>query len=120
MASTAVSIADTCAAAKRAARSWRRSAPTSRTRALEAIAAALMEHTEEILEANARDLELGRENGLSAALLDRLALDRGRVAEMAAGVRKIAALADPVGEVIDGSRLPNGLRAAPRARPARA
>ncbi len=77
--------------------------------ALEAIAAALEEHTDEILEANGRDLETGRENGLSPALLDRLALNPDRVAEMAAGVRKIAGLADPVGEVIDGSRLPNGL-----------
>src|SRR6202042_1509911 len=55
------------------------------------------------------DLETGRENGLSPALLDRLALNPDRVAEMAAGVRKIAGLADPVGEGIDGSRLPNGL-----------
>jgi len=77
--------------------------------ALEAIASALAEHTAEILEANARDLEAGRDAGLSDALLDRLALDHDRVAAMAAGVRKIAALPDPVGEVIDGSRLANGL-----------
>ncbi len=77
--------------------------------ALEAIAAALIERTPEILEANSRDLEAGRENGLSAALLDRLALSERRIADMAAGVRTIAALPDPVGEVIDGFRLPNGL-----------
>jgi len=77
--------------------------------ALEAIASALAEHTAEILEANARDLDAGRDAGLSDALLDRLALDHDRVAAMAAGVRKIAALPDPVGEVIDGSRLANGL-----------
>ncbi|MGZ4305167.1 MAG: glutamate-5-semialdehyde dehydrogenase, partial [Solirubrobacteraceae bacterium] len=47
--------------------------------------------------------------GLPAALLDRLALDQGRIAGMASGVRKIAALPDPVGEVLDGFRLPNGL-----------
>ena len=63
----------------------------------------------EILEANARDMEAGRANGLDAALLDRLALDEGRVKAMADGVRAIAALPDPVGEVIDGQRLPNGL-----------
>ena len=70
---------------------------------------ALVERADEILEANARDLESGRENGLSSALLDRLALSHSRIADMAAGVRKIASLPDPVGEVIDGSRLPNGL-----------
>ncbi len=68
------------------------------------------EHADEILEANARDLEAGRDAGLSDALLDRLALNDDRIAEMAAGVRKIAALPDPVGEVIDGSTLPNGLQ----------
>ena len=77
--------------------------------ALEAIAAALLGRQEEILEANARDLELGRANGLSPALIDRLELNPARVAEMVAGVRTIAALPDPVGEVIDGNRLPNGL-----------
>ena len=78
--------------------------------ALEAIAVALVEHADEILEANARDVELGREGHLSDALLDRLTLTDRRIAEMAAGVRKIAALPDPVGEVIDGSTLPNGLQ----------
>jgi glutamate-5-semialdehyde dehydrogenase len=78
--------------------------------ALEAIAVALVEHADEILEANARDVELGHEAHLSDALLDRLTLTGGRIAEMAAGVRKIAALPDPVGEVIDGSTLPNGLQ----------
>ena len=73
------------------------------------MADALEARTPEILEANARDLEAGRESGLSAALMDRLALDEGRVAAMAAGVREIVALPDPVGEVLDGFRLPNGL-----------
>jgi glutamate-5-semialdehyde dehydrogenase len=62
-----------------------------------------------ILEGNARDLEAGREAGLSAALIDRLTLDEHRVAAIAAQVRDIAALPDPVGEVLDGFRLPNGL-----------
>ena len=77
----------------------------TKDRALLAIADALEARTPEILEANARDLEAGRESGLSAALMDRLALDAGRVAAMARGVREIVALPDPVGEVIDGSRL---------------
>jgi glutamate-5-semialdehyde dehydrogenase len=110
MSSTITSIADTCAAAKRASRSLAALGSATKDAALEGIASALLARTGEILEANARDLEAGRESGLSAALLDRLALDERRVAEMAAGVRKIAALPDPVGEVIDGSRLHSGLR----------
>ena len=77
--------------------------------ALEAIADELIERTPEILEANARDLEAGREAGLTDALMDRLALDAGRVAAVARQVRDIVALPDPVGEVIDGFRLANGL-----------
>ncbi|HET8977932.1 MAG TPA: glutamate-5-semialdehyde dehydrogenase [Solirubrobacteraceae bacterium] len=110
MASTAVSIADVCRDAQRASRRLATLGSSVKDGALEAIAAALISSTEQILEANARDLEAGEANGLSDALLDRLALDEGRVAGMAAGVRKIAALPDPVGEVIDGSTLPNGLQ----------
>jgi glutamate-5-semialdehyde dehydrogenase len=110
MASTALSIAETCDAARRAARVLGTVGSGVKDEALEAIAAALLESTEQILEANARDLEAGEANGLSDALLDRLALDDSRIAGMAAGVRKIAALPDPVGEVIDGSTLPNGLQ----------
>ena len=110
MASTALSIAETCQAAKRASRALATLGSGVKDDALEAMAAALEESTEQILEANARDLEAGEENGLSPALLDRLALNPGRIAGMAAGVRKIAALPDPVGEVIDGSTLPNGLQ----------
>ncbi len=109
MSTTALSVPDLCAAAKRASRTLAMLGSGIRDGALEAIANALREHTDEILEANARDLEAGRESGLSAALLDRLALDQRRIAAMADGVRKIASLPDPVGEVIDGWRLPNGL-----------
>ena len=110
MASTALSIAETCAAAKGASRALATIGSGVKDDALESIAEALLDATEQILEANARDLEAGEANGLSDALLDRLALDELRVAGMAAGVRKIAALPDPVGEVIDGSTLPNGLQ----------
>src|SRR2546421_3978881 len=109
MATTTASVAEVCAAAKRASRVLATLDSGTKDAALEAIAAALSDRTAEILEANARDLDAGRENGLSAALLDRLALDRKRVADMAAGVRKIASLPDPVGEVIDGFRLRGGL-----------
>ena len=73
------------------------------------MADALEERAPEVLEANARDLEAGRESGLSDALMDRLALDTARIGSIADAVRSIAALPDPVGEVIDGFRLPNGL-----------
>jgi glutamate-5-semialdehyde dehydrogenase len=109
MASTAVSITETCLSAQRAARELATLGSDVKNAALDAISAALIERTDEILEANALDLEAGREAGLSAALLDRLALDSRRVAEMAAGVSKIATLPDPVGEVLDGARLPGGL-----------
>src|SRR5579862_2894481 len=109
MASTAVSVADVCASAKAAARRLAILGSGVKDAGLEAIAAALLEHRDEILQANARDLESGRESGLSDALLDRLALTERRVADMAGGVRKIATLPDPVGEVIDGFTLPNGL-----------
>jgi glutamate-5-semialdehyde dehydrogenase len=109
VATTAVSIADTCAAARRAALTLATLGSDVKDAALEAIAVALVDHQDEILEANGRDLEQGRAGGLSPALLDRLELNPARVAEMAAGVRTIAALADPVGEVMDGKRLPNGL-----------
>jgi glutamate-5-semialdehyde dehydrogenase len=109
MATTATSVSDLCLRARDAARVLAAIDTATKDRALHAIAGALESRTDEILEANARDLEAGRESGLSEALMDRLALDSGRVAAMAAGVRKIAALPDPVGEVVDGWRLPNGL-----------
>jgi glutamate-5-semialdehyde dehydrogenase len=110
MATTTLSIAETCGAAKRAARTLATLGSGVKDAALEAIAQALVASGDQILQANARDLQDGERNGLSAALLDRLALDTDRIAEMAAGVRKIASLPDPVGEVIDGSTLPNGLQ----------
>jgi glutamate-5-semialdehyde dehydrogenase len=109
MATTTTSVTEICRAAKRASRTLATLDAGTKDVALESIAAALVERSAEILEANARDLEAAREAGIGAALIDRLALDEQRVAEMAAGVRKIAALPDPVGEVLDGSTLPNGL-----------
>ncbi len=78
--------------------------------ALRAIADALEARTAQIIEKNAMDLATGREQGISAALADRLTLDGARVREMADGLREVAALRDPVGEVVDGWRLPNGLQ----------
>jgi glutamate-5-semialdehyde dehydrogenase len=102
-------VTDVCAGAKRASRHLATLDAHTKNRALQAIADALVERTPEILEANRRDLDAGRAGGLSDALMDRLALDARRIAAMADGVRTIAGLHDPVGEVIDGHRLPNGL-----------
>jgi len=109
MATTASSVADLCRTARAASRRLAALPTAEKDAALHRIADALEARTPEILEANARDLEAGREAGLSDALIDRLTLDAGRVAAIAAQVRDIAALPDPVGEVIDGFRLPNGL-----------
>ena len=102
------SVTDICVAAKRAARGLAATSSAVKDAALLAIASALEARIPEILEANALDLEAGRASGLSDALMDRLGLDEGRVRAMARGVREIVALPDPVGEVIDGFRLPNG------------
>src|SRR5262245_30404328 len=77
--------------------------------ALHAMADALTAHAAAIKDANAADVAAGRERGLSEALLDRLTLNDKRIQAMAEGLRQIAALPDPVGQVIDGSRRPNGL-----------
>jgi glutamate-5-semialdehyde dehydrogenase len=103
------SVTDLALAAKAAARKLATVPSATKDAALHAIADALEARIPEILEANARDLEAGRENGLSDALMDRLALTEERVRAIAAGARAIAALPDPVGEVVDGGRLANGL-----------
>src|SRR4051794_7901346 len=102
------SVAHPCLGTKRAARALAPLRRGTKDAALHAIADALLARGDEVLEANARDMEAGREAGLSAALLDRLALDAGRIAGMADGVRQVAALDDPVGEVVEGRRLANG------------
>ncbi|QYC43961.1 Gamma-glutamyl phosphate reductase [Nonomuraea coxensis DSM 45129] len=78
-------------------------------RALRAIADALVAHAAEIVAANAEDVERARAEGTSEAMVDRLRLDEGRIAKIADAVREVADLPDPVGEVVRGSTLPNGL-----------
>lgn len=79
-------------------------------RALEAMAAALETRAAEILAANQKDMEAGRAAGLSTALLDRLLLNEARIGEMAEGLRVLAALPDPIGEVTSMWTRPNGLQ----------
>ena len=67
-------------------------------------------HATEILAANEKDMEKGRTNGMSQGLLDRLLLTEDRIAQIAEGLYQIAALDDPIGEVLDMKQRPNGLR----------
>ncbi len=96
--------------ARAAARTLAALPTAAKDAALAAIADALEADTDTILTANARDLERGREAGLDAALLDRLALNPERVAQMIEGVRQIQALPDPVGEIRDLRYRPSGIQ----------
>ncbi len=89
----------------------------AKNRALLAAADALEAAAEEIIAENEKDLAAGRENGLSAALLDRLALNRARIVGMADGMRQIAALEDPVGVILEEFERPNGLHLTKRTVP---
>src|SRR6476646_10399414 len=109
MAVTTTTVAASCAAAKKAARALASASTASKNAALEAAARLLEERSAEILEANAADLADERASGLTAALRDRLALSPERVAAMAAGVRVVAELADPVGEELEHRTLASGL-----------
>jgi len=109
MAVAETTVAATCAAAKRAARTLASTSTGAKNAALEATARLLEERTAEILEANAADLADEHAAQLSAALRDRLALSADRVAAMAAGVRAVAALEDPVGEELEHRTLASGL-----------
>ena len=79
-------------------------------RALHAAADAVLAHSHRILAANATDLEIARSGGTPAAMLDRLALNPPRIDAIAAGLRQVAGLPDPVGEVLRGRTMPNGLQ----------
>ncbi|WP_237205318.1 glutamate-5-semialdehyde dehydrogenase [Rothia nasimurium] len=81
-----------------------------KNRALLAVADSLEKHSAVIIEQNAQDLEREREAGMSEAMLDRLRLTEHRVVELADALRELVALPDPVGELVRGSTLPNGLR----------
>lgn len=99
-----------CRRAREAARQLALADRSAKDSALHGVADALVAATGGIVTANARDLARGAAEGLPDNLLDRLTLDPARVAGIAAAVRDVAALPDPVGEVVRGSTLPNGLR----------
>jgi glutamate-5-semialdehyde dehydrogenase len=101
-------------AAKAAARKLAGVSTATKNRALEAIAEALIARQEEILAANAQDVERAANAGLAEAPLNRLKLTPEKLRGVAADVRTVAQLPDPVGEVIDGRTLPNGLKVSRR------
>jgi glutamate-5-semialdehyde dehydrogenase len=102
-------VEQTCAQAKEAARRLATLDSGMKDAALRAVAHDLETRADEIIEANAADLEAGRAAGLTDALIDRLTLDAERVKAMADGVRMIVELDDPVGEELESRTLYNGL-----------
>jgi glutamate-5-semialdehyde dehydrogenase len=109
MATTARSVSDVSLAAREASHELASAPAATRDAALNRLAELLGERTAEVLEANAADLADERAASLDAALRDRLTLDADRVAAMAVGVREIAGLPDPVGEVDEERTLASGL-----------
>jgi glutamate-5-semialdehyde dehydrogenase len=105
----ATSLTEKLERARVAARTLATTASGAKDAGLEAIAQAVESGADRILPANELDLANGRENGLSAGLQDRLKLDEARLQGLAAAVRDVIALPDPVGEVLRGSTLPNGV-----------
>lgn len=95
--------------AKNAAR-FLMTAGAKKNDALHAIANALRKHSDEIIKANEKDIENGKNSGMSESLLDRLKLSPERIEGMAQGVEQVAALADPIGRVLDGRTLDSGLK----------
>ncbi len=81
-----------------------------KNRGLLSVAAQLCQDTEQILAENQKDVTAARERGMKASLVDRLSLSSQRIADMAEGLRQIAALDDPIGEVLSMKNRPNGLR----------
>ncbi|WP_103063569.1 glutamate-5-semialdehyde dehydrogenase [Actinomyces qiguomingii] len=103
-------VAATARAARQAQRALAGVDRERKDAALHAMADALVARTEPILVANAEDLARARQAGMKPGLVDRLALDDERVGAIADALREIAALPDPVGQIVDGQTLPNGLR----------
>ncbi|MBD8013004.1 MULTISPECIES: glutamate-5-semialdehyde dehydrogenase [Microbacterium] len=95
--------------AKEASRSIARLTSADKARLLETIAEAIESSTARIVEANALDIERGRADAIGESLIDRLRLDERRVAALASAVRDVATLPDPIGQVIGGHRMPNGV-----------
>jgi glutamate-5-semialdehyde dehydrogenase len=103
-------VTELASGAAEAARVLRTADTDTKNALLHAFADGLSEEADGILKANGRDVEAGKQKGISDALIDRLTLDEKRIGVMSAGLRKIADLADPVGEVIGDTTRPNELK----------
>ncbi len=110
MTDTDLMIADMAKRARAASSLLARMSSADKEAALLAAAAAIRASAAIILEANAKDLKAGKARGLTSAMLDRLALDAGRLEGMASGVEAVASLHDPVGAIIDEQSRPNGMK----------
>ena len=102
-------VRETAEAAKASKTAMNRLNTIEKNKVLEAMAAGLLSHTEEIMKQNALDVNAAREKGRTPALIDRLALDKKRIQGMAQGLRDVADLPDPIGEIIHATKRPNGL-----------
>ena len=109
-ASVTALVAELAGRAKTASRRLALLSRADKDAALHAIADALDAAIPAVVQANADDLTQGRERGMAEGLLDRLMLDEARIRAIAEAVREVAALPDPVGEVVRGSTLANGLQ----------
>ena len=105
-----LSVQELAAAARGAAYQLAQAPRPVKDAALHAMAAALRHDSEAIVQANGKDVETARRAGASPAMVDRLALSTDRIEAMALGLEHLATLADPIGEVVRGSTLPNGVR----------
>ena len=112
VATAAKTVEQTCREAKDASHLLARASRDEKDACLRDLADRIDASAAALLDANRADVEAGREEGLNEALIDRLALTESRIAEMANGVREIAGLEDPVGEVVEGWTLDNGLEVA--------
>ncbi len=106
---TAASMAELGRRSKAASRTLATASTGAKDAALHAAADLLVDRSLEVLEANAQDVEKAQNDGVTSTIVDRLRLNQTRVEGMANGLRKVAGLADPVGEIVEGWTRPNGL-----------
>lgn len=102
-------LTELCKSAKEVSRQIGNLDTNTKNEVLRAAAEALVAHTDEIIRENEKDLARGRENHMPEGLLDRLMLNPSRMEQMAEGLRQVADLADPIGEVLSMKKRPNGL-----------
>ena len=95
--------------AREGARSLAKASSKQKNDALVKMAAALNKHSKDLIKENAKDIDFARKKGLSRAMIDRLTLNDKRICEMSQGLIEVAALPDPVGEILKMRQRPNGM-----------